>query len=161
LSYLLLNRSHPLLRERLAAVFWGELPAQVSRKSLRNALWRLRHGLELIGASPDDYLLIGDESVALLTSDRCWLDVEAFETTLARYEDMSGQKLTADDASDLENAVALYTGDLLVGIYDDWCLYDRERLRLAHLNALYKLMSFHEMHGTYERGLAFGEVVLA
>src|SRR5437588_5038347 len=73
LCYLLLNRSHPLLRERLAAVFWGDLTSQASRKSLRNALWRLRHGLEMIGAAPDDFLLIGDESVALFTSDRCWL----------------------------------------------------------------------------------------
>jgi DNA-binding SARP family transcriptional activator len=161
LCYLLLNRSHPHLREQLAAVFWGELSAQASRKSLRNALWRLRHSLESIGAPADEYLLTGDESVTLLTSGPLWLDVEVFETVMVHYQDVSVQALTPEDLSRLESAVDLYRGDLLEGIYDDWCLYDRERLRLAHLTALNKLMVSHGLHGAYERGLTFGERILA
>ena len=50
LCYLLLNRHHPHYRERLAAVFWGDSPTAVARKSLRNALWRLRCALHAAGA---------------------------------------------------------------------------------------------------------------
>ena len=40
--FLLLNRYRPYRREQLAAVFWGEYSTSVSRKYLRDALWRLR-----------------------------------------------------------------------------------------------------------------------
>lgn len=161
LCYLLLNRHHPHHRERLAALFWSEYPTTTSRKYLRNALWRLRHALQSVGAPADKYLLISDDSVSFVSSIRYWLDVEVFETTITRYQDLSGQELTPEQAAHLKEAVDLYVGDLLEGVYEDWCLYDRERLSLLHLNALSKLMVFHELSGTYERGLAYGERILA
>ena len=161
LCYLLLNRHHPHHRERLAALFWSEYPTTSSRKYLRNALWRLRHALQSVGAPGDEYLLISDDSISFVSSSRYWLDVEAFETTITRYQDLSEQELTPEQAAHLEEAVDLYVGDLLEGVYEDWCLYDRERLSLLHLNALSKLMVFHELNGTYERGLAYGERILA
>jgi len=161
LCYLLLNRHHPHLRERLAAVFWGETTTMASRKSLRNSLWRLRQGLQAVGAPPDDYLLISDESVSFLTDSQYWLDVQEFELATAVCQDVPGQELTGAQAAQLESVVDLYRGDLLEGIYEDWCLYDRERLSLAHLAALTKLMLYHGTQGVYERALAYGERILA
>lgn len=71
------------------------------------------------------------------------------------------QTLTPEQTTELEAAVELYVGDLLEGIYEDWCLYDRERLGLLYADALSILMTFHERNGTYERGLAYGERLLA
>jgi DNA-binding SARP family transcriptional activator len=161
LCYLLLNRQHPQHRERLAAVFWGDCPTRAARKHLRNALWRMRQALQLIGAEPDEYLLISDKSVSFLRSSSYWLDVEAFETTVMRKQDLPGQELTPERAARLEAAVELYAGDLLEGVYEDWCLHDRERLRLMYLSALDKLLVYHGANGAYERGLAYGERILA
>lgn len=161
LCYLLLNRHHICHREQLAAVFWGEYPTTTSRKYLRNALWRLRNALQSIDACADEYLSIDDDSVTFLSSSRYWLDTEAFEATATRYQDLSGQGLTSQQAAHLEEAVDLCSGDLLEGVYEDWCPYDRERLSLMRLNALSKLMAFHGAHGTYERGLTYGERILA
>ena len=161
LCYLLLNRhqSHP--REQLAALFWGSYPTSVSLKHLRNALWRIRHLLHSVGASADDYLLISDRAVSFSPSGCYWLDVEVFETTILRYQGLPGRELALDQALQLEEAVDLHVGDLLDGVYADWCLYDRERLHLLYLHALGTLMSFHESNGTYERGLNFGQRILA
>jgi DNA-binding SARP family transcriptional activator len=159
LCYLLLNRQHSHLREQLAAIFWNEHPTLIARKHLRNALWRLRGALEEIGAPPESYLSFSGDSVSL-TGEGCWLDVEAFETTTTRYRDLAGQDLAGDQAAALADAVSLYSGDLLEGIYDDWCLYDRERLRLLYLSALGKLMSYHGIHGSYEQALACGQRIL-
>jgi DNA-binding SARP family transcriptional activator len=161
LCYLLLNRHHSHHRERLAALFWSEYPTATSRKYLRNALWRLRQALQLVGAPADEYLSISDDSVAFSTSSRYWLDIEVFETTINRYQDLSGHELTPEQAAHLEEAIDLYIGDLLEGIYEDWCLYDRERLSLLYLNALSKLIVFHEVNSAYERGLTYGERILA
>ena len=161
LSYLLLNQRHAHHRERLAAVFWGEHSTAVSRKYLRNALWRLRSALEAIGTPVDEYLSIGEETVSFLGSGLCYLDVHDFEAAIVQCEGLPGQHLTPDQALRLERAVDLYIGELLEGIYDDWCLYDRERLRMLRLSALDKLLDYHEHHGTGERGIAYGKQVLA
>jgi DNA-binding SARP family transcriptional activator len=161
LCYLLLNRHRSHCRERLAAVFWGECPTDVSRKHLSQALWRLRQALGSIGAPADDYLSVSKDSVSFVSSSPHWLDIEHFERVLARYQDLSGQELSPEQAAHLEEAVDLHTGDLLEGIYEDWCLAERECLSLLYLNALSKLMLFHESNGDYERGLACGERILA
>jgi DNA-binding SARP family transcriptional activator len=157
----LLNRRHPHSREHLAAVFWGEYPTSTSRKYLRNTLWRLRRLLESAGAPVDEYLHIGDASVSFCRSCDYVLDIEAFETVATCYREVSGRELTAEDAAHLEEAIDLYAGDLLTGTYEDWCLYERERLNILYLNTLGKLMLFHELHGNYERGLAHGRRILA
>ena len=161
LCYLLLDRHHPHHRERLAAIFWGESSTQTSRKLLRNVLWRLRGSLESAGVPSKEYLDISEDSVSWLCSSDYWLDVEVFETTIAQYQGLAVGDLTPEQIEVLEESVALYAGDLLENIYEDWCLYDRERLRLLYLSALSTLVAFHETNGSYERGLAYGKSILA
>ncbi|MDI7277511.1 MAG: BTAD domain-containing putative transcriptional regulator [Anaerolineae bacterium] len=161
LCYLLLNRRRPHQREQLAAVFWNEYPANVSRKYLRNAIWRLRGALESVGVQPDQYLALDDGSVCFAPKGEYWLDVQAFEATVTRYQNVASYELSAEQAAALAEAVDLCCGDLLEGVYEDWCLYDRERLRLLHLDALGRLVAFCGTHGAYERGLAYGERILA
>jgi hypothetical protein len=56
--------------------------------------------------------------------------------------------------------VALYRGDLLEGQYQDWCLYERERLQQMYLTLLDKLMGYHTARQAYELALAFGTRIL-
>lgn len=161
LCYLLLNRHQLHPREQLAAQFWGDEPTSISLKRLRNVLWQLRTLLEAVGALPDEYLVSTDGGLSFAPSSDYYLDVEVFETAVVRYLHLSGQDLTPEQAARLETALDLYTGDLLSGLYLDWCLIERERLGLLYLTTLCKLISFHEVNGTYERGLALGRRVLA
>jgi DNA-binding SARP family transcriptional activator len=160
LCYLLLNREQSQPREHLAAIFWGEYPTRASRKHLRNALWRVRHLLQSAGAPARKYLTIDDDNVSFAPTGGYWLDIEAFESVTARYQEVPGRDLTVEETAHLEKAVELYGGDLLSGIYEDWCLYERERLNLLYLNTLGKLATFHELNGTCERGLDYGRRIL-
>ncbi|MEM7342708.1 MAG: bacterial transcriptional activator domain-containing protein [Chloroflexota bacterium] len=161
LCYLLLN-PHAHYRERLAAVFWADHPAHTSRKHLSQTLWRLRNSLQSADVPVENYLTITKEKISFNREDPTIysLDIEKFEETVTRYQDITGQQLAAEQATELEDVVNLYVGDLLEGVYDDWCLYDRERLNLHYLDALGKLMVFHEKHQSYEQGLAAGERIL-
>jgi DNA-binding SARP family transcriptional activator len=161
LCYLLLNRDHPLHRERLASVFWGDYSTQISRKNLRNNLWRLRQTLQSVGAPPDEYLLISEDSVSFIPASQYWLDVEVFEKTSIEIQTIEGNFLSLDQANQLESIVTLYIGDLLESTYDDWCLYDRERFRLMYLSNLNKLVAFHSRSGNYEKGIAYAGRILA
>jgi len=161
LCYLLLNKKYPFQREPLAAVIWGDCPSESARKYLRNALWRLRGKFQGAGAQIEDFLLITGDTVSFNHSSDYWLDIEEFETHTTRFQNIPIERMSLENVSELEMAVELYEGDLLGSIYEDWCLYDRERLRLVHLNALYKLMVFHGLQGNYDRGLDCGERLLA
>jgi DNA-binding SARP family transcriptional activator len=159
LSYLLLYRqSHH--RERLAAVFWGDEPLSTSRKYLSQNLWKLRQFCQTVGISAEEYLCIDKEFVSFTPLSPYCLDVKLFEAPIIEYRNISGAQLTPLEASRLEQAVELYDGDLLEGVYEDWCLGERERLRLLYLETLTKLMLFHKHHQNYQQGLSYGEQLL-
>jgi DNA-binding SARP family transcriptional activator len=159
--YLLLNREHKQNRERLASVFWGNYATQASRKYLRNALWKLRSIFQSVGAELEDFVHVDDDNVTFQKSSPYRLDVEVFEALLAGTRSLAGEDLRPDQASQLEQAVNLYAGDLLEGVEEEWCLYERERLSLLHLATLSKLIVYQRVHGNYTAGLDYGERILA
>ena len=57
-------------------------------------------------------------------------------------------------------AVQVYQGELLEGSYQDWCLFERERLQNMHLAMLFKLMSYCEANNEYEAGQLYGLRIL-
>jgi DNA-binding SARP family transcriptional activator len=83
-----------------------------------------------------------------------------FDEALARVRGIPGQALEPAHAAVLEEAVQLYRGDLLEGWYQDWCLYERERLQNVYLDMLDKLMAYCEAHQQYEAGAEYGAKIL-
>ena len=161
LCYLLLNPHYAHSRDHLATMFWGDYPTHISRKYLRNSIWKLRQELESFGIVLDEYIQVDDESIVFLTNSSYWLDTNEFEQAVIHCQDIDPHTFTIEQANQLESAVYLYHSDLLTGIYADWCLYDRERLFLLYISALAKLMNYYEFTGHYERGLACGEMILS
>jgi DNA-binding SARP family transcriptional activator len=158
--YLLLHRQVPHAREQVAAVFWGDTPSSLARKHLRNTLWRLSQAFQSVGASLDELIAIQEDYIAFAKTNTYRLDIDEFETASHLSLDHSSQELSPEQVSLLEGAVDIYKGDLLEGVYEDWCLYERERLRLALLNILIRLMEYHGRNGNYERGLQYGQRIL-
>jgi tetratricopeptide (TPR) repeat protein len=56
--------------------------------------------------------------------------------------------------------VALYRGDLLEEIYDDWCVHERQRLRALALDALRRAMSYHLHRHDWSAALKHGQRTL-
>jgi DNA-binding SARP family transcriptional activator len=158
--YLLLNRQIPHTREQVATVFWGDYSPAVARKNLRNTLWRLSQSFRSVGASLEKLITVQEDYIAVTTMDAYSLDIDEFEAATRCCFNASDQELSAEQASALEKAADLYKGDLLEGVYEDWCLFERERLRLAYLNVLFKLMEHHGRKGNYPRGVEYGQRIL-
>src|SRR5713101_5226233 len=89
-----------------------------------------------------------------------WLDVAVLEHAFDLVKKLSGNELDTQHVQILQNVVQLYQGPLLEGWYQDWCLYERERLQGIYLTLLDKLMGFCEAHRDYETGLLFGMRIL-
>ncbi len=161
LCYLVLTRGQAQRREHLAGLLWGDCPTPVSLKHLRTLLWRLRQSLRAAGVPPDEYVRVDEGCVCFSRAGHYSLDVEVFETTMLRYQSVAGCDLAPEQAGDMEAALQVYTGDLLEGIYQDWCLLDRQRLHALYLSSVAKLLSHHRQRGNYLQSLAYGQRMLA
>lgn len=161
LCFLLLYRDHPHPREKLAGVLWGESSTAQSKKNLRQALWQLQSVTATDAEPAGKSLLLADPDwVCLNPAADLWLDVATFERALARTRSISGARLDAEQAQALRFAADLYQGDLLEGWFQDWCLYQRERLQNNYLTILDKLADYCEACGEPETGLAYGVLSL-
>jgi DNA-binding SARP family transcriptional activator len=143
LAYLALPPGQPHLREKLAALLWGGIREESARASLRQALFALRRALPATPA-----LRIEGDTVAVdPTATR--IDVAAFETAVR-----------AATTASLEEAAALYTGDLLAGLvvdeppFEEWLLGERERLRELAIEGLAKLLAHQRTNGLLEAAVA-------
>jgi DNA-binding SARP family transcriptional activator len=156
LCYLLLYRDRPHSRESLASLLWGNTSAALSKKYLRQSLWQLQAALDARG---------GDVSQHLLNIDADWININpdfAFQIDIAIFEDayreIQRAKSTLLDPGQFESlcqAAALYRGGLLEGCYEDWCLYERERLENSFCYCLDKLIDHAAATRQLDLGLAF------
>jgi DNA-binding SARP family transcriptional activator len=159
LCYLLTHRDRPHPRESLAALLWGDHVTERSKKYLRQALWHLQAALEPF-AGAGRVLTVEHDWVGLTLGDGIILDLSSFEQAFARAEGVPGAELCAETAGAMRAAVGLYKGDLLEGWYQDWCLFERERLENAYLSMLNKLLSYSTARREFEEGLFYGELIL-
>ena len=160
LGFLLLNRSQPYSRDRLADLLWGETSQDQANNYLRKALWQLQSALEHLGLGKPGLLLIDGEWLQINPQFELWLDIAVLEESFKKSQGISGRDLEDAHAQAIHSAVEEYRGDLLDGWYQDWCLYERERLQHLYLALLDKLMDYCEAHEAYEDGLAFGQRIL-
>lgn len=161
-SYLLLYRDRPHAREALATLLWCDASATQSKSYLRKTLWQLQSELERFVVEADlPYLLqVDGEWVQLNTNRLAWLDVAQFEHAFEQVRDTPGQTWDEQTARCVATAVSLYRSDLLEGCYQEWCLFERERLQRIYLILLEKLMHYCEAQGQYETGIGYGSRVL-
>jgi DNA-binding SARP family transcriptional activator len=164
LCYLFLNRDRAHTRESLADRLWPDSSDSVSRKYLRQAIWQLHSVIDALSLGEEPgrptLLTLRPGWVRLNPQAGWWLDVAAFEQAYGLYRDTPGEDLTDTQARALESAVVLYRGDLIETWYQDWCLYERDRLRLTYLAMVEQMMGYCEAQQLYARGVAYGHRIL-
>lgn len=157
LAYLLLYNGRPHPRERLANMMWPTSKARQARKHLRHTLWELRSAVDSAKAVDSHDLLSSDPDWLRLNPEaHVWIDVKELEHAYARTQGVSGSRFDSGGAQAVQRALDLYRGDLLEGWYEEWCLFERERLQGMHLALLGKQMTYYEAHRNYELGLDCG-----
>jgi DNA-binding SARP family transcriptional activator len=160
-SYLLCHRDRAHSRERLADTIWNRSQATQSRKYLRQALWLLQTVLNsLYPSGPTPFLDIDADWIRLRSHESLWLDVAEFERGYSCCQNKPSREMNEAQSRLLYEAADIYCGELLEGCYQDWCLYERERLNSAYLTILYKLMNYCESRLDCETGINLGRRIL-
>jgi DNA-binding SARP family transcriptional activator len=169
LGYLVLHRSRPQSRERLAGLLWGEADDDRARHRLNTALWRLRQSLappgavrsSWIGSTPGGEIGFAPAGVAGEGPDpQCWVDVEAFGQNVRAALGHHPLRAPGGVAQGLEAAVDLYAGELLECCYDDWVLPERRALHALLLAGLEWLLRHHAAAGRLDAALDAGRRLL-
>ena len=161
-AYVAVHRTRLHARELLVGQLWGDEGETAGRKALRMALWRVRGVVDPAaeGAGPSP-LRVTSTQVGFNDGAGCWLDVEEFEQMLGPLERKPDGELDDLDAQRLRRAIDLYRGDLLEDMFDDWCLYERERLRLLYHGALERLMRFEQERLAWGAAISLGQRLLS
>jgi DNA-binding SARP family transcriptional activator len=152
--YLLIHNAAKHNRERLAYLLWEESSASESKKYLRQTLWQLGTACnEHLGEVNGRLFLVSPEWVQVNQEIELWVDVTVFEHAFSRLRETSD--LDENSAQSLDEATRLYKDDLLVGLYKDWCLHERERLHKMYLTMLDKLAEYCETNRDYRTGVEY------
>jgi predicted ATPase/DNA-binding SARP family transcriptional activator len=117
-----LGRSRP--REALIEMLWPWANPEGGRHSLSTALASLRRQLEPPGV-PSGAVVVADRNDIALNADCVATDVATFEAELNQAAKATNQALRA---ARLEEAVNLYSGPLLPGVYEPWVAVEQVRL---------------------------------
>ncbi len=141
LAYLVLHRDLPQPRQRLAFLFWPDTSEEQARNNLRNLLHFLRRSLP----DSEDFLIIDTQTIQWNPRAIFTLDVDQF----IRSAGSPGAR------EDLQQAIQMYSGDLLPDCYDDWIQPERERLRELFINVLERLIQLLENERDYSQAISY------
>ena len=144
LAYLILHRNLQN-REKIAALFWGDSPDELARRSLRTALSALRKELG------EGFVITDRETVRLNPEFPIWVDVHEMENQAKGI-------LSANPGSGID--LDLYRGDLLQDFYDEWVLEEREHYRGLFINALLQFVQSLKTNGEYARVISAAQKII-
>ena len=152
LAYLALHPGQAQARPKLATLLWGDHSEVQARDSLRQALSLLRKALSGI-----------DPGALIAHEDTINFQPTALTTDAIVFGDLAAQA----GAEHLEQAIALYGGELLDGFqvrapeFESWVTAERERFREMALQAMTKLLDHHLSIGAIEPGIRIAARLLA
>lgn len=141
-KYLLFHHQQSTQREVLMDLFWPDADAETARNSLNVAIHGLRKALRNAVFLP--VIIFEDGAYRLEENLQVWLDVEEFEQCIKAGQQLEARHQLAAAVTEYETAISLYQGDLLEQTpYEEWTVFDRERLRIAYLDMLDRLSQIY------------------
>jgi DNA-binding SARP family transcriptional activator len=155
LQYLVTHHDRPVPREALIAALWPN-PAAAAGTSLKVAVHALRQALARLDPPPGGRYgtsalsIQAHEAGYQLSASGLWLDVEAFERNCALGRRLESQGCPDDALALFARAAALYRGDFLADVWDDWAVFRREGLKDQYLFAVARLADAALAAGDYE-----------
>lgn len=143
-AYLILTAGIQHRREKVAGMFWPDASEKKARAYLRHELWVIRKALSSV--SQVEYLIADDINISFNVSAEYWLDV-------AVIRNLSGSA----SVRELMNALTMFGGELLPGIYDDWITQEREHLQTVFEQKMAHLMELLEKEKCWKDILEWAE----
>ncbi|HEU4946125.1 MAG TPA: BTAD domain-containing putative transcriptional regulator [Kribbella sp.] len=143
-------------RAEVAGTLWPDVPETRAQASLRTVLWRLQRltprplvtGRPVQEVLPDGRVIECDGLESLALTGSVSVDVSTFVATARRVLDNG-----AGESGESPLPTLNIMGELLPGWYEDWVLFERERLRQLQMHALEALANRLTVAGRYAEAI--------
>ncbi|HEY8546440.1 MAG TPA: BTAD domain-containing putative transcriptional regulator, partial [Acidimicrobiales bacterium] len=141
-------------RTETEAALWPEFDAATAGANLRTTLGYLQRVLEPGRAAGDaPFHVRADGDALLLAEEAVTVDAWEFERLLDEAADAEAAGAPSVALAAYERAVALWRGDYLVDVYDDWAGPERDRLRARYLAGAVRAGELQLAAGDVDRAL--------
>jgi len=141
-------------RTETEAALWPEFDTATAGGNLRTTLGYLQRVLEPGRAAGDaPFHVRADGDALLLAEEAVTVDAWAFERRLDEAADAEAAGAPSVALAAYETAVALWGGDYLVDVYDDWAGPERDRLRSRFLAGAVRAGELQLAAGEVDRAL--------
>ena len=151
-AYLALRHPVPVLRSELAFTIWAGSTEEQALTNLRKALHHIKQTF------PNEFIQADAKLLQLHRDVR--LDLKDFTAALDSAERARLSNDPGTEQTSLEAATAFYQGDLLPGLYDDWLMPERERLRGQFIRAMDRLIALLEARQHYRDAIQHAQRLL-
>ncbi|MEW5957004.1 MAG: AAA family ATPase [Chloroflexota bacterium] len=160
LAFLAVEAARPHRRAELAGMLWSDLPEKKAAHNLSQTLLRLRRALREPDPPAQSFLLVTSQEVQFNPRSDYRLDVALFREliTAQRQHHSSPGETCPICIQWLQQAAALYRGDLLSGFFvrdcvgfEEWRLVLQEALHGQALDMLARLAVYYERRGEAEQ----------
>lgn len=161
LLYMLAHHPLPVSRDALIDAFWVDADPTSARRSLHQAVYRLRETLR--GVAHDTQLIAYEGGTYRVSRDvAVWTDVDEFERLVAAGDRAARQGEETDALGWYRTAETLYVDDYLPGHrYEDWCQPRRAALRQAYATIAGHLADHYVDSGDAAMAIALSQRLLA
>ena len=164
LAYLAVESNLLHMREYLATFFWPDLPVDMARTNLRQTLYYLRRAL---GPDASSFLLTDRDTVQLILSPQCWLDVGVLSQSEARCQTCTTatpNRPCQHCLSALTQRFETYKGEFLAGFslpdapdFERWRDTQRETLRGQALALAERLCDSYDSMGDINTAVRYAQ----
>ncbi len=162
LAYLLLKGKKAHSRNVVIGDLWGEMEESKARSCLSTALWRLRDAIEPSNSLRGEYLIgIHRNEIGFNWNGDFRLDTFRFEEGVSRGLSIPPIKCDESTIEEMDEALSLYTGDLLEGYFDEWIMKEREWFLGLFLRGLQHRFQWSLAKGLPDEAIACGCAILA
>ena len=131
-----------------------------ARRALSTDLWRIRQGFTQAGLDPDWYLMTSPRDVALKPSKYLHIDHLHFEMLVGQISDLPYGAVEPDDLAMLQEAAALYRGDLFEGQSWEWCAVASEQARSCYTDIADRLMQHFMAEAEWTEAISWAQVLV-
>lgn len=138
LFFFLLENGRLMRKDQIAVALWPDQDGELADSTVRTTIYYLRKALggeASIIYQSDLYSL----NLSAISKDKVWYDVEVFNE---QYHQAKKALENEDDetaASVFARTVDLYQGDYVQAFYNDWCIFRRDKLQQACMDARHQL----------------------
>jgi DNA-binding SARP family transcriptional activator len=140
LCFIAARRHRRASKDTLIDTFWGEADFDAVTRNFHPTVSHIRKALNSNHPLKQNFLLYREGDYVLNPELNFQIDTESFDRLLAQAESARRAGETAQALSAYEAAVALYRGEFMQGVYDQWVMEPRAYYHGQYLQALETLI---------------------